>query len=200
MHRKNLLVIIALLLCAAGATRAQTQTDEHKFEIGGLYTAIGPERLDATLHGLGGRLGYNFNRYIALDTEANFFPETHLGNNQTGQRGQLFAGIKAGTHTKYVGLFAKARPGVMFNGALTSGFDCSRSATVTVCRPEHHNFALDAGGVLEFYPATRAIIRLDAGDTIVRERQTTMGFLTPVVTTSATTHNFQVSLGFSYRF
>jgi hypothetical protein len=61
-----------------------------------------------------------------------------------------------------------ARPGVMFIGEVTSGFDCSRSGSVTTCNPSHNNFALDAGGVLELYPSSRTIIRFDAGDTIVR--------------------------------
>jgi len=88
----------------------------------------------------------------------------------------------------------------MFIGEFTTGFDCSRNGVVTRCQPEHHNFALDAGGVVEFYPTPRSIIRLDAGDTIIRERQTTFGFFNPSTTTGQATHNLQLSIGFSYRF
>lgn len=200
MHGKYFLASLALLLSVGGLIHAQAQTDEHKFELGGLYTAVRLESFDATVNGLGGRLGYNFNQHFALDAEANFFPETHLGNSQEGQKGQAFVGIKAGVRAKHAGLFVKARPGVMFIGEFTTGFDCSRGAGFTSCRPEHHNFALDTGGVVEFYPSARTIIRLDAGDTIVRERQTTRGFFTPAITTGSTTHNFQLSVGFSYRF
>jgi hypothetical protein len=44
------------------------------------------------------------------------------------------------------------------------------------------------------------IMRFDAGDTIVRIHNATTGILSTPVTTSDTTHNFQFSLGFGYRF
>ena len=199
MHGKPLLAVV-LCLCVPFAASAQAQTDKHRFEIGGFYTAVRLKTFDATVNGLGGRLGYNFNRHFALDAEASFFPETHLGNDQFGQKTQAFVGLKAGARTKYVGVFARARPGVMFIGEFTTGFDCNRSGAVRVCRPEHNNFAFDAGGGVEFYPSARTIIRLDAGDTIVRERQTTFGFFNPSSTTNQTTHNLQVSVGFGFRF
>ncbi|HEX8179797.1 MAG TPA: outer membrane beta-barrel protein, partial [Pyrinomonadaceae bacterium] len=189
MRSRNLLITFALLVLAPCAAHAQTQTDEYKSEIGGLFTAINLASFDATVNGLGGRIGYNFNDHFALDAEASFFPETHLGNEQIGQKAQAFVGLKAGARTKHVGLFAKARPGVMFIGEFTTGFNCSSSTSLTICRPKHNNFALDAGGVFEFYPSARTIIRLDAGDTIIRERQTTRGVFTPAPTTNATTHN-----------
>ena len=200
MNGRKLFAGGALLLCLAWAAQAQTQLAEHRFEVGALYTALDFKTFDETINGLGGRVGYNFNDHLALDAEASFFPEQHLGNNQSGQKGQAFLGVKAGARSKHVGAFAKLRPGVMFIGEFITGFDCSRSGVVTRCQPEHHNFALDAGGVLEFYPSTRSIIRLDAGDTIIRERQTAFGFFNPSTTTGQTTHNFQVSVGFSYRF
>ena len=200
MNGRKLFVGCALLLCLACAAHAQTQLDEQRFEVGALYTALNFGTFDETINGLGGRLGYNFNKNFALDAEASFFPEQHLGNDQAGQKGQAFLGVRAGARSKYIGAFAKLRPGVMFIGEFTTGFDCTRSGVVTSCRPEHHNFALDAGGVVEFYPSARSIIRLDAGDTIIRERQTTFGFFSPPTSRGQTTHNFQVSIGFSYRF
>ena len=200
MNGRKLFAGGALLLCLAWAAQAQTQLAEHRFEVGALYTALDFKTFDETINGLGGRVGYNFNDHLALDAEASFFPEQHLGNDQFGQKGQAFLGVKAGARSKHVGAFAKLRPGVMFIGEFITGFDCSRSGVVTRCQPEHHNFALDAGGVLEFYPSPRSIIRLDAGDTIIRERQTAFGFFNPSTTTGQTAHNFQVSVGFSYRF
>ncbi|HYP00081.1 MAG TPA: hypothetical protein VER76_07810 [Pyrinomonadaceae bacterium] len=78
--------------------------------------------------------------------------------------------------------------------------------------PQAH-FAFDVGGVLEYYPSPRTIIRFDAGDTIIRlgnhrvpivinpdsdssvARQVVVGFAP-----SETTHNFQGSIGFGVRF
>lgn len=205
MSRKNLFALVALFLFAAvaampGGVRAQSVLDDHRFEVGAQYTVIGLSDADI-VNGVGGRLGYNFNKHYALDAEASFFPETKLGNSQLGQKAQGFVGIKAGKRTKYAGLFAKARPGVMFIGELTSGFDCSRTSFGSTCRPEHNNFAFDAGAVAEFYPSRRSIIRLDVGDTIVHIRRATRNvFAGTSQTTDGFTHNLQIGIGFGYRF
>jgi hypothetical protein len=195
--------ILSLCLFAPTATRAESHSagDEYKAEVGAFYTGIHLKGFGETINGLGARFGYNINKYLAVDAEASFMPETHLGNNQLGQKVQGFIGVKAGMRSRYVGVFAKARPGVMFIGEVTSGFNCSGTGIATICRPSHNNFALDAGGVIELYPSSRTIIRFDAGDTIVRIRSATAGILlsTPM-TTIDTTHNFQLSLGFGYRF
>ncbi|HEX7317406.1 MAG TPA: outer membrane beta-barrel protein [Pyrinomonadaceae bacterium] len=205
MSNRILFMLLFVSLAAPAAARAQTGTapdvDEHRAEVGAFYTGVNLEGFGETINGLGGRFGYNFNKNFALDTEFSFFPETHLGNRQFGQKTQAFAGVRAGARTNRVGVFAKLRPGVMFIGEVTSGFNCSGNSLGQTCRPSHNNFALDAGGVLELYPSARTIVRLDAGDTIVRLRSATLGLLTggPTANTD-TTHNFQFSVGFGYRF
>jgi opacity protein-like surface antigen len=205
MTKRIFFTLVFTLLLAPAAASAQTgaapDVGEHKTEVGAFYTGINLENFGETINGLGGRFGYNFNKNVALDTELSFFPETHLGNRQSGSKLQAFAGVRVGARSRYVGVFAKARPGVMVIGEITSGFNCNSTSFGQTCRPSHNNFALDAGGVVEFYPSARAIIRLDAGDTIVRLRSATgsliLGSPTP---TSDTTHNFQFSVGFGYRF
>ena len=151
--------------------------------------------------GVGGRFGYNFHKNVALDAEASFFPETKLGNDQRGQKAQGFIGIKAGGRAKYAGLFAKARPGAMSIGEITSGFDCNRTSFGSSCRPNHTNFALDVGAVAEFYPSRRSIIRLDVGDTMIHLRRATLDvFGQRIRTSSDFTHNLQIGIGFGYRF
>jgi hypothetical protein len=200
MKRKNFIALVAVVLLASAGARAQSVLDDHKFEIGGQYTAIGLEDFDV-INGVGGRLGYNFNKHFALDAEANFFPETKLGNDQIGQKAQGFVGVKAGGRTKYAGLFGKLRPGVMSIGEITSGFDCNSTSFGSVCRVNHSQFALDAGAVAEFYPSRRTIIRLDVGDTMVNIRRASRSLLGQNTQTSSDfTHNLQISLGFSYRF
>ena len=196
MTRKFFFTTLLLLLLAPAG--AEAQTDEHKFEVGGVFTAIG---VGDSSKGLGLRFGYNLTEHIAVDAETAFFPRRHLGNEQFGQNVQGFAGVKAGARSKYVGLFAKARPGVMFIGESVSGFDCGTRADITVCRPERNHLALDAGVVAEVYPSSRTIIRVDLGDTIVRFRNAGRNVFNGAQTTSSdVTHNFQASIGFGYRF
>jgi opacity protein-like surface antigen len=204
MPKRIFFALLTAVLLAPAAARAQTadapDVDAHRVEVGVLYTGINLEGFGETINGLGGRFGYNFHKNFALDTEFSFFPETHLGNRQFGQKTQAFAGVRAGARSRYVGAFAKLRPGVMFIGEVTSGFNCNSTSFGRTCRPSHNNFALDAGGVLELYPSSRAIVRLDAGDTIVRIRNATAGVIGGPVATSDVTHNFQFSVGFGYRF
>jgi hypothetical protein len=201
MYRKLFFIAITLPLFTPLSAHSQTRTDEHKVEVGGFFTAIGVETSDESVNGIGGRFAYNFTKNFALDTEASFFPSDTLGNNQFGQKAQAFAGLKAGGRTRYVGGFAKARPGAMFLGDSTSGFSCSSITSGRVCRPSHNNLAFDAGAIVEFYPSRRSIIRVDAGDTIIHQRNVAgLGLFSPAPTTTETTHNFQVSIGFGYRF
>lgn len=169
--------------------------------------------------GFGARIGYNFTENVALEAEGNFFPrEREFGG---GRRSQALFGIKAGKRFEEVGVFVKARPGFV---RFSQG-DLSRPRPGIACvavipppagcfepTPQTH-FAFDLGGVLEYYPSRRTLIRFDAGDTVIRmgehrvpivlnpeadsstARQVVVG-----VAPSDTTHNFQGSIGFGIRF
>ena len=200
MRQRFFFTAVMLLVLAPAA--AQAQTEEYKFEAGVVFTAVGAENLEGASKGLGARFGYNFNEHFALDAETAFFPRRHLGNDQTGQNVQGFVGLKAGARSKYVGVFAKARPGVMFVGGSTSGFDCGAGGGfVRTCRPERSHLALDAGIVTEFYPSSRTIVRVDLGDTVVRLRRAGRNVFTGGQPSSTDiSHNFQAGIGFGYRF
>src|SRR5215472_13757497 len=109
MRRGCSFAILALCLFATTATRAQSQSaaDGYKAEVGAFYTGIHLKGFGGTINGLGGRFGYNINKYLAVDAEASFMPETHLGNNQLGQKVQGLIGAKIGLRSRHVGVFAK---------------------------------------------------------------------------------------------
>ena len=188
------------------------QDTDHKFEVGGFFTSItlndfkdrvlpGFTTGDSTVNGIGGRLTYNFNKNFAIDGEGSFFPSAHFNNEEIGQKMQGFVGVKAGVRNKWVGAFAKARPGVMWFGEFSSRGDCERTSFGSVCGVDHEkDFALDLGGVVEFYPAERAIIRVDVGNTLIRYPDRTFGAFNPLVVDGGFKSNFQVSLGFAWRF
>lgn len=198
------LLVLSMPTCA--------QVDEHKFEVGGVFTSItlsdfksrslpGVATGDSTIQGIGGRLAYNLNENFAIDGEASIFPETHLGNDEFGQKAQGFIGVKAGVRKNWAGIFAKARPGVMWFGEFSSVGSCTGTSFGSVCGVSHEkDFAMDLGGVVEFYPVKRAIIRIDLGDTIVRFPKRTIGVINPIVLNSEVTNNFQFSVGFGWRF
>ena len=205
-----------VLLAQPRAAQAQTQTDEHKFEVGGQVTSIhiapidsnimtpisgtfNAQGFDVTTFGYGGRIGYNVNRYVSVEAEFNYFPEKNFNEVSQDRREQFFAGVRVGKRWDKVGVFAKLRPGTMHFDELPFHTAC----TATGCREKSENtLALDAGGVVEYYPTSRTILRFDAGDTIVHFKGAGPTiFSTSIVNTpSQTTHNFQASVGFGFRF
>ena len=168
--------------------------------------------------GFGARLGYHLTENFALEAEGNFFPrERELGG---GRKSQALFGLKAGKRFEQVGLFVKARPGfVHFSaGDLQPRRDV---ACIAVVPPPagcfeatgRTDFAFDVGGVFEYYPSRRTLIRFDAGDTIIRMGEhrvpipigSAPGSGAPVpavvgLAPSETSHNFQGSVGFGIRF
>lgn len=176
--------------------------------------------------GFGGRFGYNLTDDLAIEAELNFFRKADSfippdafndGNLIEG----LF-GLKAGKRFEKAGIFGKARPGLLYasKGDLQPGpgRPCGEILTPPVgsqCfqTTSKNSFAFDLGGVVEFYPTKRTLIRFDVGDTIVRlDKRNVTAVLNPLPTgfpasslvifgvPAETTHNFQGSVGIGVRF
>jgi hypothetical protein len=234
MRRKLLCPLAALALLLAAAPRealAQDvgpDTEEHPFEVGAQLTFIGinfPERVvtsppvtgasvplprdHVSTAGFGGRFAYNAYKYVALEAEVNHMPERNLNETFQSRRTQIFAGVRAGRRWEKVGLFAKGRPGAMFFDNYGIRGPCGVLRDPAECFEQSRAFfAADVGGVFEYYPTRRTILRVDAGDTIIRFRDSGPVTFPPVggfpgssvFTRRETTHNFQLSLGLGFRF
>jgi hypothetical protein len=199
--------IFALSVCA------RAQEEAPKFEVGAQFTSIGVND-DGSLvvpgclscgtfyyKGVGGRFTYNVNDHLAVETEVNFFLDEnrgHVSRKVGGKPMQALFGVKAGKRFGRVGVFAKARPGVLsFSGAIHDGLGLGTLFDVRFARRTHFN--LDVGGVFEVYPSRRVVLRVDAGDTIVRygdERVPGTDFSFE----GDTRHSFQFNTGVGFRF
>lgn len=143
-----------------------------------------------------------------VEAEGNFFRRierepTVIGvgvrvDEPGGRKIQVVAGPKIGIRKKKFGVFAKLRPGVI-------GFERYIVATqigpidnffVVAPRRNARFFNLDIGGVFEYYPTRRTVLRVDGGDTIIYYNSQKPKELNP----SITRHNFQTSVGFGFRF
>lgn len=161
--------------------------------------------------GFGGRFSYNITNYLALEAELNYFPKEdalarRLGVGYPGNEGELQAlfGAKAGLRKKRFGVFGKSRPGLMRfeNVRQCPGED------FTSCREfPKTEFALDIGGVGEFYPSRNTMVRVDIGDTVIRFSGRRMLSdpdppLTPrpFIFGKETGHSLQLNFGFGVRF
>ena len=187
MRKSFLMVLSSALLLSLSCLVSQAQNksifDVEKaptYEVGGqIFSFQGPDL--GFGWGAGGRFTYNLNNYVAFDSEVDFF----LPDEGPPYATQGLFGIKAGKRTKYVGIFAKVRPGFQTN--------------FVVNEREQARLALDVGGVAEFYPNRHVVLRLDAGDVIIPFGNNVVGqglFAQRL----GTTHNFQLNLGVGIRF
>jgi len=200
MKRELLFTVAALgiwLLLAPLNARAQS-ADLPKYEVAADVSSV---ILDTgtRLPGLGGRFTYNINKHLALEAAGYFFPGHCFGciGESTGHVVEGVFGVKAGKRFQKWGVFGKARPGFMsfgqaaFNvsplvvmGTSRGQIQCygpPSTGTLPCFRLEENRLTpavLDVGGVLEFYPSRRIVVRFDAGDTIIRYAQRSYTTLT----------------------
>jgi hypothetical protein len=222
----RLAAAVVSVLVAGGAARAQS-ADAPKVEVGVQFSSLSvtpPPGAAGTQNapGVGARVTYNFTDYFAVEAEGNLFADEVVQTNATGggaQQAQF--GVKAGRRFRRFGVFAKARPGFVsfaetldFRAGQVTLPDGSVLPVVESFRERKTHFSMDVGGVLEFYPSRRLVVRFDAGDTIIRygERNDfsqiiivpTTGPATSVSTVvrspAETAHNFQFTAGIGFRF
>lgn len=211
--KSTLKLTAALAFLFTVCVRAGAQEEAApKFEVGAQFTSIGVDddpraepgclTCDTFFYkGVGGRFTYNVNDSLAVETEVNFFLDEHRGYTSRrvgGKPLQALFGVKAGKRFGRVGVFAKARPGVLsFSGAIHDGIGLGTLFDVRFARRTHFN--LDVGGVFEVYPSRKVVLRVDAGDTIVRygdERVPGTDFSFK----GHTGHSFQFGSGVGFRF
>jgi hypothetical protein len=159
------------------------RSEPSRFEVGALVSVL--EIKDAngltdlfprTEVGVGGRFTYNLKSYLAVEAELNFFPRDFhkfTTNFTGGSMLEGLAGVKAGLRKKKFGVFGKFRPGFESSGGAAvprflNGNGPDPQNPFGFGRIRSTQFAMDVGGVFEFYPSPRTILRFDGGDTIVR--------------------------------
>lgn len=217
------------LLFFFGIQSVQAQTEVPKIEIGGHYSYLSlgsfglsfgssaTPRTDDFMQaerGAGGRVTFNLTTRIAVEGEINFFrnsrklsiPSGIFFSEYSKEPGiQGLFGPKIGIRTKRVGLFGKVRPGFL-RYTSKARFDGPTNVPAPVLRFEYRDtagFALDLGGVVEFYPSRHTVFRFDIGDTMIRYKQEFFNLDgTPRGTPSNnfTNHNLQFNVGFGLRF
>jgi len=216
---KFFVILATVTFLAFTSQDARAQSDVKGVEVGAQFSALWLRDLNIpdaerglfftrtfnkTVAGFGGRAAYNINRKIAIDGELNFFPENDL--DSSGRRLQGLVGLKAGYRSEKFGLFFKLRPGFVRS---YRALDCPNGDLRRCDTSGRTDFALDVGGVVEFYPSSRTILRFDLGDTLIYYRERNFVAIIPepggpvgriVPLAGDTTHNLQFSVGFGIRF
>jgi outer membrane protein with beta-barrel domain len=197
-----------VLVLTIGVESALAQS-QSRFEVGAQVSTLRLTDFDATNSGLGGRASFDLSRWLAIEGELNFFPrdrvevesspgpaaDIRIGYSRTRFEG--FAGPKIGLRRDKYGLFGKIQPG--FARLTDKGVSCVDEACARMlfllAPPEYHTeFAMNLGGVFEFYPSPRIVTRLDLGTTLIRHRS----FAPPC--DDCTSSNFSSRVGVGFRF
>lgn len=211
------LLLLSLCFAAAGQESPPDEQKPAKIELGIHFTGLnfGPQDPRFTRNadrmseaGAGVRIGYNLTKHVALEGEVNFFPnENAVAFDRGGNLTQGQFGVKVGKRFDKLGFFAKARPGFLnFSQVLTqTGTQSVTFNGQTIVFPvfeirRRNFFSMDVGGVVEFYPSRRVLVRFDVGDTMVYEGEIP-GPPTGIIPVSGgLEHKLQFSSGIAFRF
>ncbi len=203
-RRCSYAILGSFLLCITQMPQASSQTQTGRFEVGTQFAFMQQRAFSFKDFGFGGRFTFYPVSFLAVEGETNFFPRG-MDNTLTfsGSRTEALFGIKAGPRFRRFSAFGRLRPGIIHYASAAHGSVC---LTILVYPPPLEcrialgstNFALDFGGGMELYPARRGTIRVDLGDTMIRfdPANTRLGTFKQ----NFSIHNFQLNVGFGYRF
>lgn len=174
-HRATARMRWLLLVVLAWPVWAGAQS----FEAAAQFTGVHLHKIDEAPLGIGARIHYTFLPHFAADLELTKYPRNTAA---------LF-GVRAGKRFRRVGIFLKARAGVIhFGGGYFEQRLDHRTRQVA-----------DIGGVIEFYPSARTFLRIDEGDTIIYYGAARL-YNRPNPDALGTVHNYQPGFGIGFRF
>jgi len=141
-------VVCLFLVCAGKEARGQIVIQypgTPRYELGAQFTAVAPGGpVDAGNLGPGLHFGYNYNEFLALESDLNgYHPVT------------FFLGPRIGYTSRDLGVYVKARPGLIH---FTSG-----ESSIAPIEKNPTHFALDTGVVLARYFESGFYVRCDVG-------------------------------------
>ncbi len=141
-----------------------------RFEIGAQVVSVRSSEFDRADTGIGGRFSWHPIDVIGAEAEMTFYPGDFPDRSPFSRsRIEGLFGVTVGPRLGSVRPFAKLRPGfVTFRGQPVACILIFPPPLSCVLAEGHTVFALDIGGGIELFAGPRTLIRVDAGDRLMK--------------------------------
>jgi hypothetical protein len=191
-----------VLLTAAGSAFAQT--DDRRGDVSLQVAVRSLSEFDETETGLGARLSYRWNGWLAADGEVNLFPLDVGSPAFSSSRLEGLAGVRIGPRLgDAIGVFLGLRGGAVRFSEAPGPFPC------ILIFPPPLVCAISAGDTLptvqftaglELFPSERLVVRVEAGDQLLRYSGPAFTEDREVFDRSRWSHNFKATASLGLRF
>jgi hypothetical protein len=164
------LVFLPLLLIVARPSAGQAPED--RFQLGVQLAEVAVPEFDDTDAGIGVRFSWHATRLVGAEAEVDIYPRAFADAPAfSSSRLEGLFGVTVGPTLGRLRPFGKLRPGFLAFREASQPFACIAifpPPLACVLASGRTVFALDMGGGAEWFPTGRTVLRVDAGDRLVR--------------------------------
>jgi hypothetical protein len=184
------------------AGRAGAQTADHRGDVSVQVSVRSLHEFDETETGFGGRLSYRLSRWFAADGEVNFFPADVGSPAFSGSRLEGLAGVRVGPHFGSAGVFLALRGGAVRFSEAPEPFPCiAIFPPPLVCAIGGDTVpTVQVTGGFEAFAGDRWVIRVEAGDQLLRYSGPAFTPDRDVIDEGLWSHNFKATASVGLRF
>jgi len=194
------MILLVLVFVLGSMVVPGTVIAQERFDAGAHVAVARSSEFDDTDTGIGGWLSWHPTASVGADAEMTVYPASFPNENGfSSSRIEGLFGVTVGPRLPGVRPFARVRPGFLaFRGQpvvciliFPPPLSCELGGRTL--------FAMDVGGGVELFPTSRAVVRVDVGDRILKYPGPSFrnGRATP---DSFYSHDFRLSAGAGVRF
>ena len=162
---------VLLGLLAVVARPAQAQTPDRRGDVSVQVAVRSLNEFDETETAFGARLSYRLSRWLAADGEVNSFPGDVGAAPFSRARREGLAGVRGGPHLGRTGVYLALRGGAVRFSEAPAPFACIAifppPLVCTLADGETVPTVQLTGG-FEVFPRDRIVVRVEAGDQLLR--------------------------------
>jgi hypothetical protein len=187
-----------LLMAVPGRAQAQDRRADVSLQV----SVRSLHEFDETEAGFGARLSYRFSRWLAADGEVTFFPADVGSPAFSGSRLEGLAGVRGGPHRGSTGVYLALRGGAVRFAEAPAPFPCiAIFPPPLACAIGGDTVpTVQLTGGFEAFPADRWVVRVEAGDQLLRYSGPAFTPDREVIDKGLWSHNFKATASVGLRF